>query len=80
MAVRFGEYTAATGQPFTYHLTFEGTSNGVKWRAVVRDGSGALVAVPKGILAAGASDDAFDVRLRDEVTRAIVLAVSTPQG
>jgi len=75
MAVRFGEYTTATGEPYSYHLTYERAPRGIKWRAIVRDTRGALVAVPKGILAAAPQDETIDERLRREVARAIDLAL-----
>jgi hypothetical protein len=76
MAVRFGEYTTATGEPYSYHLTFERSSGGVKWRAIVRDATGTLITTPKGILAAAPSDAAFDERLDHEIARAIDLALA----
>jgi len=75
MAVRFGEYMAATGQPYSYHLTYERLPRGVKWRAIVRDAAGALVIAPKGMLVA-TPEDTFDERLGREVERAIDLALA----
>ena len=74
MAVRFGEYVVG-GEPYTYHLTFESAPGGVRWRAIVRDGGGALLCMPKGVLATAAGDEVDD-RLRGEVTRAIDLTVT----
>jgi len=75
MAVRFGEYTTATGEAYSYHLSYERAPGGIKWRAIVRDTRGALVTVPKGILAAPPQDETSDERLRREVARAIDLAL-----
>jgi hypothetical protein len=61
METRFGEYHSQRGARYTYHLRFELVSGGVKWRAVVRNESGAMVATPQGVVRAtgvGTVDDA----------------------
>lgn len=69
--MRFGTH-AVDGLEYTYHLTFAPVPAGIAWRAIVRDGAGALTATPRGLLR-GLDERApdLDARLHAEVARTI---------
>ena len=78
METRFGEYNSERGARYSYHLRFELVSGGVKWRAIVRDESGAMVATPQGVVRA-ANAGAIDEAVRGEVEKAIEQDDASPR-